>query len=163
MGLSRPWDPIRETGMQTLIGADDQVTQYDYGPTVDVTVGSDQPASGLIRQLTFVSGEAGGGAVLSEAGVLYVLDADPNTSVGDANLTLAELETVIAKFEVAAADWKEENSGAAGCVAHYKGEWPFHACSTLYLVYYHEGATTYNSAAGDEETLKVNIWYERYS
>lgn len=166
MGLSKPWDPIRETGLQTLVGVDDKVAQNDYGPTVDVTVGGDQPASGKILAVLMYSTESSesGGAVITEAGTLYVMDADPNTTAGDANLTAAEWGTIIAKIAVAEGDWKEESSGGKASVAYYVDtEYPFHAVDTLYLVYYHEGATEINSAAGDQETIQCNIWYERYS
>jgi len=164
MPLSKPWDGIRETGLKTLISKDNAVAQYDYGPSVSITLEGVQPSSGKILAVALYASETGSGAIITEAGRLFIFDANPAVANGDANLVVGEWPTIVATITIAASDWIEENASGAGSMVYKVGtEYPFHAVQTLYAVYYHEGTTTINSAAGDEETLKLNLWYERYS
>ncbi len=65
----------------------------------------------------------------------------------------------IAKIDVAAADWVADGSG--GLVYKKDLGIPFHAVPTIYFCYKHTGATSINSAAGDNEILSLNFWYRR--
>jgi hypothetical protein len=37
----------------------------------------------------------------------------------------------------------------------------FHNLQTLYLVWFHEDATSFNDAAGDDEQMILRLWYRR--
>lgn len=157
---TKPFSPIRESGMTELIGVDEQVDQNDYSGSVAVSllVGVDpSPVSGIIRGLTFVSA---GGAILQSTGTLFILDADPAVASGDTAMTAAEHATVIGSVTLAGSNWVADANGAT---AHVSAEIPFHDLTAIYLVYKHTLATAYNSAGGDNEYLNVNLWYEQAS
>lgn len=154
--LIQPFDEIRETGVTELIGADEAVAQNQYSASVGVTLGT--RISGELIHITLFSR---GGDVLKPDGVLLVLDADPAAAAGDAALTAAERITVIGQILVETTDWQGDANGAtASLVAELLA---FHAVEALYFVWFHELATAFNSAAGDDETLEFNAWYRRDS
>jgi hypothetical protein len=158
--LTNPRYEIAETGNKTLIGADDQVDQNDFGASVAVTLGDGvRPVSGELLSFMFYSGETGTGAVQTPAGTLLLLDADPAVAAGDTALTLAERSTIVGHVPVEAADWIADANGASACIL--EKPIPFHNLQTLYAVWFHTGATSYNDAAGDDETLAFNAWYRR--
>ncbi len=95
------------------------------------------------------------------AGELFILDADPDVSAGDTALAAAEWVTVLGRVKVAATDWTTDANGGAAFI--YDQPVYFHALSTLYFVWFHTDATDLNDAAGDDEQLRVNFWYQRYS
>jgi hypothetical protein len=150
--------PILELGLTELIGADEKVDQNDYSGSVAITLGA-QPVSGELLAFAFYSTESGSGAVLQPTGKLMLLDADPAVASGDTALTAAEHVTVLAIVDVAAGDWVAD---AAGAVA-YIVDTPvvFHSLATIYAVWKHTLATSYNDAAGDDEQLRFNAWYRR--
>ena len=93
---SQPFDQLREVGLTEIVDADHQVDQNDFSATADLTVGvGSLPASGEFLSLVLVTTENGSGSVLSPAGKLILLDADPNTTAGDTALTAAEWKTAI--------------------------------------------------------------------
>lgn len=177
MGTARkPFWPIKETGLTELIGINEQVAQNDWcaGVGVDICPGSEGSVSGEILQVALYASEDGSGAIITETGMLFIFDADPSVSNGDANLAAAAWGKVVGIIEVVANDWVEEASGGTGSIAIYSGgnssggvgaalPIPFHSVGTLYFAYYHTGATTINSAAGDDEQLEFNVWYRRES
>jgi len=151
---------ITETALAQIIAKDDQVDQNDYGASVAVTLGDGvRPVSGEFLSFIFISREIGTGAVQEPAGVLLILDADPAVSAGDTAITMVERTTVLGHVPVAASDWKSDANGASQFV--YNKPVPFHNLHTLYFVWFHEDATSYNDGAGDDEILEVRGWYRR--
>ena len=161
MYQSQPFDHIREVGLTEIIDKDDQVDQNDFSASVALAVNIDDlPFSGELLSLVLVTSETGSGAVLTPAGTLILLDADPNVSAGDTALTLAEWQTAIGWVEIAAADWI---SDANGGLVFKQIAVPFHQLGTIYAVWFHEDATSFNDAAGDDEEMHLNLWLRRDS
>ncbi len=141
-----PFAPITEIPVTEIIGIDEQVDQFEYSAATELAFGS--TVSGELLNATVpISG------LLTEAGTLLIFDADPSVSLADANLATASWALAIGKVDIAAGDWYEEDSGGTGAVATFAEPIAFHAVSSLWIVYYHEGATQWNSLAGDNESL----------
>jgi len=160
--LSAPYYHITETVLTQLIGKDQQVDQDDYGASVAVTLGDGiRPNSGELLSFVFFSREIGTGAVQTPAGTLLILDTDPAVSAGDTAISMVERVTVLGHVAVAASDWHTDANGGSAFI--YNRPIPFHNLQTLYFVWFHEDATSYNDAAGDDEILEVKTWYRRDS
>jgi hypothetical protein len=117
--------------------------------------------SGEILQVTLYATETGTGAVLTPAGTLFLFDADPSISSGDTAMTLAARQTVIAQIPVSSGDWKSDANGASAAILD--SPVAFHQVTALYFAWLHEEATSFNSAAGDDESLDFNFWFRRDS
>ena len=158
---SQPFDEIREVGLTEIVDADHQVDQNDFSATADLTVGvGGLTASGEFLSVVLVTTENGSGAVLSPAGKLILLDADPNTTAGDTALTAAEWKTAIGYVDVNTSDWVTDANGG---LAFKQIAVPFHDLTAVYAVWFHEDATSFNDAAGDDEEMHINLWYRRDS
>lgn len=142
-----------EVGVTELIGINEQVAQNQYAASVEVSL----PARVEITKVCLYATEDGSGAILTETGTLLVMDADPATSAADAALAAAEYPTILAQIDFADADWHEDTAGAVNCVIVAD---TYHE-TALFLVFFHSGATQWNSAAGDDEQLEINLWYKR--
>jgi hypothetical protein len=157
-----PFEPIQESGAQTLIGQNDQVDTNDYSASLAVELSpSPTTASGEVLAVTLISTEIGTGAVLQPTGTLLFFDADPAVTAGDTALTAAKWATLIGAVSFAATDWLSVDT--AGAIAFKQVAIPFHALRYLYLVWDHTLATSYNDNAADDEILQVNFWYRRDS
>ena len=158
--VDHPLDAINEGGVTELIGINEQVDQSDYSGSVGVALGGTY--SGEILSVTLISTEDGSGAIQRPNGTLLILDADPSIASGATSLTAANWPKVIGVMEVSAGDWTiTDTSGAVNNVKDQPV--PFHALATLYFVWFHEAATSFNDAAGDDEQLEFNFWYRRDS
>lgn len=158
--LTNPRYQIAEMGSTELIGADEQVDQNDYSASVAVTLGDGiRPVSGEILSFMFYTVEEGTGAIQTPAGTLLLMDTDPATTAGDSALTAAEHRTILGRVTVAAGDWLSDANGGNAFI--YNQPIPFHNLQTLYLVWFHEDATSLNDGAGDDEYLFCNAWYRR--
>jgi hypothetical protein len=158
--LTQPFNPIQETGVVELVGKDEQVDQNDYGGSVAVALGPtgyNKPISGEILHVTVFSRETGSGSVQTPDGQLIILDADPATTAGDTAITAAERLTVIGAIPVETTDWISDANGASATI--FTKPLAFHALHNLYFLWFHENATSFNDAAGDDEILEVNAWY----
>jgi hypothetical protein len=149
---------IQELGPVELIGKDDQVDQNDYGASQAITLHT-HVTSGEILAFTFHATVEGTGAVQTPAGALLLLDADPAVAAGDTALTAAEHLTILGRVDLAAEDWLADANGAIAYVC--TNPVPIHALRTLYAVWRHTDATSFNDAAGDDERLRLNAWYRR--
>ena len=156
---TQPFAPIAELGLTELIGTDEQVDQNDYSGSVGVALGGTY--SGELLNFTFYTTEDGTGGIRTPAGILYIFDADPSISSGDTSMTAAERVTVLSMVEVAASDWDTDTNGGSATI--YDQAVPFHGVSTLYFAFKLTSATSFNDAAGDDEQLEFNAWYNRYS
>ena len=154
--LSAPFQALAEQAATEIIGVDEQASQYDWSDGTQLSLGGTY--SGEILNVTLMLS-----GTLSEAGTLLVFDADPSVTLADANLATASWLLAIGKIDVAAGDWFEENSGGTGAVATFAEPIAFHAVSSLWVAYYHEGATQWNSLAADNETLDIQVEYRRDS
>ena len=157
--LTRPFAHIQEIGVTELIGINEQVDQNDYSGSVELDLQGARPVSGEILAFAFYSTEDGSGAVLEPSGKLILFDADPAVSSGDTALAAAEFPTILGVVDVATADWHADANGAVAYI--HDNPVPFHALTSVYAVWFHTLATSYNSAAGDDEQLEVNMWYRR--
>lgn len=155
----QPFSALLEGGLTELIGTNEQVDQNEYGGSVAVALAGTY--SGEILNVTLYTTESGSGAVLTPAGTLFVFDADPTITNGDAAMTAAERVTVIGQISVSAADWKSDANGAS--VTVFDKPLSFHALGTLHFVWFHEDATSFNDAGGDDEVLQFNFHFRRDS
>lgn len=163
--LTKPYSAILEAGITALVGIDERVDQNDYGASVEIALGqsdvTDEPVSGEILSFLFVSSEEGTGSVQTPAGKLLLLDADPAVSAGDTAITTAEHLTVLGVVDVTADDWHSDANGAVAFI--HDVPVPFHDMASIFAVWFHSDATSYNDGAGDDERLRVNFWYRRDS
>lgn len=157
--LTQHFDPVREAGVTELIGKDEKVDQNDYSGSVGVTL-ANGGGSGKILGVALYSTEEGTGTVLTQAGKLLVLDADPAVASGDVALTVAEFKTVIAAVDIAAADWVGGVTDGGAVAIWADHDIPFHDLSALHFTFKNEGATAINSDAADDEYLHFNFWYQ---
>ena len=158
--LTNPRYEMAEIGATELVGADEQVDQNDYGASVAITLGDGvRPVSGEILSFMFYTHTTGSGAVLEPTGTLLILDADPAASAGDTDLAAAENLTILGAVNVEAADWTADANGARACIVDTPI--PFHNLQTLYAVWLHTLATSFNDAGGDDEIMSMNAWYRR--
>lgn len=157
--MAQPFAPILEGGGVQLIGVDDQVDQNEYSASTVISFAGTY--SGEVLNITLFTRQEGTGAILTPAGVLFVFDADPTISAGDAAMTSAERITVIAQIPIEAGDWKADANGASAAVSDVP--FAFHPVAALYFVWFHESATSFNDVAGDDETLSMNAWIRRDS
>jgi hypothetical protein len=155
----KPWVGIQELGLTELVGKDEALAQSRFCASVGVTLA--HPASGIIRALSFYSSESGSGAVIVPAGTLFVFDADPVVTLADAALTAAAWQKCLYYLTIATADWLSDAGGGIRCFVNQYI--PFHSVASLYFVFYMTSATPINDAAGDDELLQFNAWYERQS
>jgi len=158
--ISNPRYQIYEIGLTELIGKDEQVDQDDYGGSVAILLGDGvRPASGEFLSFTLVTKETGTGSVLTPAGILLLFDADPAVTAGDTALTLGVMNYCIGRVDVKATDWHSDANGAVACKS--SPPIPFHTLTTIYAIWFHEDATSFNDAGGDDEYLSFNAWYRR--
>jgi hypothetical protein len=158
--LTNPRYELTEIGATELVGANEQVDQNDYGGSVAITLGDGvRPASGELLSFMFYASTTGTGAVLEPTGTLLLLDADPAASAGDTALTTAENLTILGAVTLEAGDWTSDANGARACIVDTPI--PFHNLQTIYAVWLHTLGTSFNDAAGDDETLQFNAWYRR--
>lgn len=151
---------IHRTDAITLIGINDtSMPQNDLGASVEVAF--DAERSGEILGVLLVMQEDGSGAIIAEDGELYIFDQDPSISAGGAVIPTAQAVNVLGKVNVAEADWDSDANGAIAYITDTPVA--FDNLSSLYLAYRHTGATTINSAAGDDEKLRcvLAIRYDR--
>lgn len=154
----KPIDAVLIEELIELIGIDEAVDQNEYGASVAVTLAATH--SGELLKACLTSTEDGTGAVLTPTGTLLVLNADPSTAAGDASITAAERLDIIAQIQFSAASWQSDANGATNCKVLADS---FEANSTLVMLWFHEDATGYNSAAGDDEQLELLVQYRRDS
>lgn len=154
----QPFSAMQEVGVSELIGKDEQVDEDYYSGSVGASLGGTY--SGEILDITLYSTKEDSGSVQTPAGTLIILDADPAIASGDTAMTAAEHKTVIGQESFLASDWK---SDAGGAQAHKAVAIAFHSVSTLYFVWLHEDATSFNDGASDDEVLEFNAWYRRDS
>jgi len=161
MAISKPFDAVLESGLIEIIGKDDaEVANGEYSKTADVALEAVNGHSGEILSITLVSTMTGTGAIQVPACKLMFLDADPDTTSGDAALSAAESKTIIGYVDIAAADWITDTNAS---VAHKAVSVPFHSITTMYAVLKSADAAAINSAEADDEIIEFNLWYRRDS
>jgi len=153
VGEARPFPiGIFETGLIELVGINEQVDQNDYGAHVTANL----KGSGEIIAACFMSTEDGTGAVQEPAGKLLIFNAAVTVAAGDTSITVLERSELIGMIAVSAADWQSDANGASASILLQPI--PYNT-NDLYLVWFHEDATSYNDGAGDDEQLEVNLFY----
>lgn len=149
-GEARPFQVgIFETGITNLVGSDEQIDQNDYGAHIMVNL----HGSGEILGAHFMSS---GGDVLEVGGKLMIFNAAVTVAAGDTSITVDERYELCGIIEVSSSDWQSDANGASQYIydqpVAYNTNW-------LYLVWFHESATSINSGEQDEEELDVNLFY----
>ena len=147
-------NPVVELGVTELIGINEAVSASQYSASVAVTLSG----MGQMVKVCLVATEDDSGAVFTPAGDLMVFDADPAIATDDADITNAERLTVLAVMTFLGADWQSDANGAINCQAVTE---VYHTPSLFVVWHSATGETQWNSAAGDDEQLEVNIWYRR--
>lgn len=142
-----------------LIGPNETVDQDKWGGSVQLVVSSAR-ATGDILSATLIATQDGTGAILRNAIDIVIFRDDPSISPNTTLLSKANGNLVQGIIPVVAADWIAASSGTdvAG-VAHVDVDTPFMTSSDgdLYVACVNRGATSYNSAAGDDEQLEVTF------
>lgn len=153
--------PMGVIAMTELIGINEQVDQNDYSKSAAVALGGTYSGEILSIEMYTTEDDAGvGGAILVPDGVLYIFSADPTIAFGDTSISAAERLTLLGEKKIFAADWSSDaNGGSAWLITAI----PFHPLATLYFAFKLTSATSFNSAAGDDERLRFRIWYRRDS
>ena len=121
---------------------------------------------GLQLKQAYVGGA--GGAALNAAGTLYFFNADPVITAATANtgLTEAKVNMIIGKLVVQDSDWEVLAADIAE-LANFGGLWvgqdsnsiKVYPLRSVWVAFSYTGATTWNSAAGDQEVLSVRLFY----
>jgi len=157
--------PIYSCSLTELIDKDDgAVAATQYSKSVSVTLNSTEYISGEILSFALYSSEVGTGDVLLPAGYIYIFDTDPAIASGDAALAAAgaEHKTLLGVITVNAYDWTSDANGGVAYMSYQPI--PFKEIKTLYVALkLATGATTINSAAGDDEEFHFRFWYRRES
>jgi len=94
--------------------------------------------------------------VQEPAGKLLIFNAAVTVAAGDTSITVLERSELIGMIAVSAADWQSDANGASASILLQPI--PYNT-NDLYLVWFHEDATSYNDGAGDDEQLEVNLFY----
>ncbi len=150
-----PFATVLEASVE-LVGIDEQLAQFEWSEGTEVPLGGTY--SGELLNLTVILS-----GTLSEADTILVFDADPSVTLADANLATASWLLAIGKYDIAAGDWFEEDSGGTGAVATFPEPIAFHPTSSLWFALYHEGSTTINSLAGNNESVTIHVEIRRDS
>ena len=159
---SKPWTPIQASTVLELVGKDEQIDTGDHSAEVELDLNASQSeVSGELLSFMFTAAETSSGAVLASAGWLLIFDTDPSITSGDTAITAAEGNTLVGQVNVLAADWITDATSGHAYIC--EKPIPFHAVSTLYLSWHHDSTVSINSAAGDDETLSVRVWYRQES
>ena len=150
VGEARPVQlGIFESGVTELVGADEQVDQNDYGAHVTLNL----KGSGEILSACFLSV---GGDILQVSGKLMIFNASVSVAAGDTSITTTERAELIGMIEVSSSGWQADANGASQSILVQPIPYD---TNDLYLVWFHESATSINSDGQDEEVLSVNLLY----
>lgn len=138
----------------TLAGDSDTVAQNEFTASVELTVSANAAIGGEILALYLVQ-HIGSGAVLSDLyGDLVIFDADPSLSAGDTTLTTAQARMVIGRIAWANAELTTDtNTAQLGALTRV----PFKPVGSLWFAFFSRGATSINSAGGDDELLELRV------
>jgi len=148
---------MAELAIVELIGINEVVTTDQWSASALAILNG----TGHIRRVCLYATEDGSGVVFTPAGRLTFFDADPAIASDDATITAAERLTIHTYVDFVAGDFEADANGSSGCVELQDGFGAF--SSGTFRVAYHSaaGETQWNSAAGDDEQLEMNLWYER--
>lgn len=157
---------VKVTNWVELIGGDETVAQNKFGGSV--VVPDLQPVGQslrIIKALLLHTWDADAtGTNLTPAGNIIIFERDPSIAVGTAQdgLTNGIARTILSTIAVTAASWKTRGTEVAVASLDTLSFLyvPLPALRDIYVAFEYTGATSFNSAAGDEETLEVKFLYE---
>lgn len=133
-----------------LVGADEQVDEGHYSEAVEVDL-SHPASSGELLGATLYSNQPTDGPF----GAIFVFDGDPEITLNDADLTIAQRRKLLGHLCVSA--WyADDSSGHASVLCDVPVY--FGRAESLFLVWYHRGAQSINAEAEDNETLEIRVW-----
>lgn len=148
-----------DSGWLSLVGADQQVDQNKYGASVEFSFGAE--VSGYLSLQALVSAKEGTGAVQKPRGVVLVFDSDPSIAANDAALSIATHEKELGQWTCESSDWVNSDANAAGATPYLKDAIRIDGLSSVWIAWQHLSATSYNDAAGDDETLQARLVLDR--
>ena len=144
------------TAITDLIGINDQVSGAQWSKSVAQKLPGDRSVE--ISKIQLVSGFSGSGAVLVPALDIVGFDADPAISAGATSIANSVAQTVVFRQPVSVGEWVQTGGNAAFVVVSVSTV--VQRLSTLYLAAkLATGGTQYNSAGGDDEFLRIRIWW----
>ena len=141
-----------------ITGINEQVDQNEFGASRLLNIVGRQH-DGKITMITLIATEDGTGAILGNAITLYFFRSDPVIGVGDADLSIADANACIGKIEVYEGDWE---TFASSGIATITPNFPYTSdgSGSIYCACVNRSATSYNSAAGDDEQLEFSVTFE---
>ena len=150
--------PVVNLAATSIIGQDDQVSADQFSNSAKLDLKGNRHSGEIVQVHMTMSGTV---ATLNTQGDIIFLSADPAVSAGDASLTAAEWETVIGTVSVTTAEWV--SIGNAGVMSKSLSI-PFHPVDAIWVVFLvATGETQINSAAGDNEVVKVSLQIRKES
>ena len=157
----KTFDPVQGPALLELIEINDAATaQGSYSKPATLLLDADKGQSGEIDGATMIMTQDGSGAIIAEDGTLLVFSSLPTVVSGATDLPKADRRNIIGQIQFLAADWDSDTLGAS---AYSKDPIIFKELNRLFFVWHHLGATTINSAGGDDERLQAAIHFLRIS
>lgn len=141
----------------TLIGDSVTIAQNQWSAAVEVPLGV--AASGEITSVLLYQWETGTGAILSDLyGRLAIFDSDPSLAAAATALTAAQTAKLVGELAWLNAELvTDATSGRLFGVTSI----PFKPVTSLWASFFSMGATSINSAAGDDELVAVRLGIRR--
>lgn len=154
---------VHRSDLLEIIGKDETVAQNQYSADVALTiVPANGYTSGEILQVQLLTREddaGAGGVILTPAGKLLFFSASPGLTASNTSLATAAIwETLIGMISVEAADWHTDAKGGGACLNLQPIGFPA-GLTSIYIAFFLESATGFNSAAGDDEKLSAYVVY----
>ena len=157
------------TAYTELIGADEKVDQNEWCASANVAITLEKQGI-TIHSFLLKQGFDGAatGVALAPTGTVVFFKGNPSLASGTAigGLSAAQLALIVGAHDVVAGDWNAWMAAAATTDASLaifhlteKIDIPRMANDGFYVAFLYTGATSFNSAAGDEETLEIKLVY----
>ncbi|MCK5564493.1 MAG: hypothetical protein KAJ07_04550 [Planctomycetes bacterium] len=145
---------VKSSGVKPLVATAGVIAANEFGTSFAIPLyGAERSLSGEILGTTLI---ATGTALIQATGNLLFFNADPELTIGDADLdAAAKWKTVIGWIPIAAGDWFEPSGGGLGAVAHVNTPLAFDSLQNIYAAWFHELAT----GIGADEVLDCLIEY----
>lgn len=153
---------LRSTGLVALTGINAAVSQNQYTASVALNFGTHLSRGGVIRMIRVLAKEAGSGAIIKTVGDILFFNADPAIVTADTAITAAEWSTVVgqATFAASAYGSGDANGAAAQITTEIAVSPPLDAAGRLWVAIFKTDAAAVNDAAGDDETIDIEVIYQ---
>jgi len=142
-------NPTREVAIVSLFdgSAETQIAPTNMGASKTITFLD----SGTITKVCFVF--TVGTLTEADDGSVFFFDADPVIAIEEADMTVAEAQTAVARFDITTEDYSVEFATAQfACLRDLNSR--FH--SITHVVYHNTDAGTLT-----DEDIEIHVWYKR--